>query len=117
MSDQTVGLPARKSRWSRTRALGRKWLHDFELRPASAWAVVSVLGLVLARCFWLDEGSLSNILFTAAVTGALVGFVVHDLSGRVSASGSDTDAIERRMLSVVQTAYTLLRTNRIAKKP
>ena len=76
MSDQTVGLPAIKSRWSRTRALRRKWLYDLELRPASAWAVVSVLALLLASYFWLDEGNPSNILFTAAVTGALVGFVV-----------------------------------------
>jgi hypothetical protein len=43
------------------------------------------------------------------------GFVVHDLSGRVAASGDDADAIERRLLSIVQTAYTLLRTNRIAR--
>jgi phosphoglycerol transferase MdoB-like AlkP superfamily enzyme len=45
------------------------------------------------------------------------GFVIHDLSGRVSASGTDPDGIERRLLSTVQTAYTLLRTNRVAKKP
>jgi phosphoglycerol transferase MdoB-like AlkP superfamily enzyme len=76
MSDQTVGLPARKSRWSRTRALGRKWLLEWELHPASAWAVVGVLSMLLGRHFWLDEGSLSNILFTAGVTAALVAFVV-----------------------------------------
>src|SRR5262245_5327241 len=76
MSDQTVGLPARNSRWSRTRALSRRWLGDRELRPASAWAVVAVLGGLLARYFWLDEGSAGNILFTAAVTGALMAFVV-----------------------------------------
>src|SRR5215510_14219926 len=76
MSDQTVGLPARNSRWSRTRALSRRWLIDLELRPASAWAVVAVLGLLLARYFWLDEGSPANFLFTAAVTGALLAFVV-----------------------------------------
>jgi phosphoglycerol transferase MdoB-like AlkP superfamily enzyme len=76
MSDQTVGLPARKSRWSRTRALGRKWLLELELRPTSAFLVIAVLGVVLAHYFWLDEGSPSNMLFTAAVTGALIAFVV-----------------------------------------
>src|SRR5215468_8973841 len=76
MSDQTVGLPARNSRWSRTRALSKRWLGDRELRPASAWAVVAALGGLLARYFWLDEGSAANILFTAAVTGALIAFVV-----------------------------------------
>ena len=45
------------------------------------------------------------------------GTVIHDLSGRVSATGSDPDAIERRLLSTAQTAYTLLRTNKIARKP
>src|SRR5262245_2993729 len=76
MSDQSVGLPARKSRWSRTCALGRKWLIDLELHPTSAWAVVGLLGMVLARHFWLEEGSPSNIFFTAAVTCMLVAFVV-----------------------------------------
>src|SRR5258705_1701405 len=76
MSDQTVGLPARKSRWSRTRALGGKRLLDWELRPASAWAVVGVISMLLARYFWLDEGSPANVLFTAAVSGTLVAFVV-----------------------------------------
>ncbi|HJZ29744.1 MAG TPA: sulfatase-like hydrolase/transferase [Hyphomicrobiaceae bacterium] len=76
MSEQTVGLPARKSRWSRSRALGRKWLLELELRPLSAWIVVSLLALMLAHYFWLDEGSAANILFTAAVTAGLIAFVV-----------------------------------------
>ena len=41
------------------------------------------------------------------------GFVLHSLDRRVQGSG-DADAIERRLLSVVQTAYGLLRTNRVA---
>ena len=45
------------------------------------------------------------------------GTVVHDLSSRVTATGSDPEGMERRLLSTVQTAYTLLRTNRVAKKP
>ncbi|HEX2338030.1 MAG TPA: sulfatase, partial [Hyphomicrobiaceae bacterium] len=76
MSDQTVGLPARKSRWSRTCALARRWLVDLELRPASAWAVVAVLSGMLARYFWSDEGSPANVLFTAAVTWTLIACVV-----------------------------------------
>ena len=43
------------------------------------------------------------------------GLVLHSLAGRVLASGESTDAIERRLLSVTQAAYTLLRTNRIAR--
>jgi phosphoglycerol transferase MdoB-like AlkP superfamily enzyme len=42
------------------------------------------------------------------------GHVLHSLDGRVQGSG-DVDAIERRLLSVTQAAYTLLRSNRLAK--
>jgi len=44
------------------------------------------------------------------------GFVLHSLEGRVQGSG-DADAIERRLLSVTQAAYTLLRSNRLARRP
>ena len=117
MSDQTVGLPARKSRWSRTRALGRKWLFDLELRPTSAWAVVTVLGGVLARYFWLDEGGAANILFTAAVTGALIGGVVL-LSRRVLFASVLVSAliimvvavaaVKRSIMNMVVHAYDLV---------
>jgi phosphoglycerol transferase MdoB-like AlkP superfamily enzyme len=47
------------------------------------------------------------------------GFVLHSQAGRVSgkaAGGSgELDAIERRLLSVTQAAYTLLRSNRLAR--
>src|SRR5262249_7166930 len=76
MSEQTVALPARRSRGSRSRAFGRRWLPELELRPLSAWIVVSLLALMLAHYFWLDEGSAANILFTAAVTAGLIAFVV-----------------------------------------
>jgi hypothetical protein len=114
MSDQTVGLPARKSRWSRTLALGRKWLIDLELHPTSAWVAVGVLGLVLARHFWLDEGSASNIFFTAAVTLMLVAFVVV-LSRRVLfamvlvsaliAVVVTVAAVKRSLMNMVMHAY------------
>jgi len=44
------------------------------------------------------------------------GTVLHSLEGRVQGSG-DADAIERRLLSVTQAAYTLLRSNRLARRP
>jgi len=56
------------------------------------------------------------------VQGSLVlrvedgGSVLHSLEGRVQGSG-DADAIERRLLSVTQAAYTLLRGNRLARRP
>ncbi|HVR86118.1 MAG TPA: LTA synthase family protein [Planctomycetota bacterium] len=59
------------------------------------------------------------------VQGSLVlrveerGFVLHSLDDRVAAEaepGSSVDAIERRLLSVIQAAYTLLRENRLARR-
>lgn len=47
------------------------------------------------------------------------GFVLHDLTRRVEegsfVTGGSPEAIERRLLSLVQTGYTLLRTNRISR--
>lgn len=43
------------------------------------------------------------------------GFVLHSLAGRSLASGAASDVIERRLLSVTQAAYTLLRTNRLSR--
>ena len=42
------------------------------------------------------------------------GFVLHSLTDRVLSTG-DANAIERRLLSLIQTSFTLLRTNRIAR--
>ncbi len=47
------------------------------------------------------------------------GFVLHSLSERVlgrAEAGTDLDAIERRLLSVTQAAYGLLRANRLARR-
>ena len=44
------------------------------------------------------------------------GYVLHSLESRVQGSG-DADAIERRLLSVTQAGYTLLRSNRLARRP
>jgi phosphoglycerol transferase MdoB-like AlkP superfamily enzyme len=44
------------------------------------------------------------------------GYVLHSLESRVQGSG-DVEAIERRLLSVTQAGYTLLRNNRLARRP
>lgn len=55
------------------------------------------------------------------VQGSLVlrveenGFVLHSLADRVQSAGAASDLLERRLLSVTQAAYTLLRTNRMAR--
>ena len=68
MTDQTLGFPSRKGRLARLRAFAAALLDRTELRPRSAWAISGLIIAVLGRYFWIDEGFLANILFTAAVT-------------------------------------------------
>jgi phosphoglycerol transferase MdoB-like AlkP superfamily enzyme len=98
-----------------------------ERRVGSQLDVIPTLAQMLA---WeTPQAALGTSLFdgplwgrgAVCVEGNLVlrvedsGYVLHDLSGRVAESGDDADGIERRLLSVAQVAYTLLRTNRIAR--
>src|SRR5262245_34922133 len=76
MTDQTVGLPALPARPGYLRALAARATLRGELRPARAWAVSVVLVALMAGHVWNDEGELPNILFTFAVTGALIAFVL-----------------------------------------
>ena len=46
------------------------------LRPRAAWIVAGLIVAILMRHFWLDEGTLPNILFTAGVTLALIALAV-----------------------------------------
>jgi hypothetical protein len=41
------------------------------------------------------------------------GWVTHDLKGRLSSGGKNVDAIEKRLLSVLQSGVTLLSKNRL----
>jgi phosphoglycerol transferase MdoB-like AlkP superfamily enzyme len=72
MTDQTLGLPTGTPRSAGFRARAALLLKRFELRPATAWGIAALLLALLARHFWRDEGEFANILFTAAVTLALV---------------------------------------------
>ena len=76
MTDQTIGLPGAPAKWGRLRALAARLLRRSELRPATAWMVVALVAAVIGRHFWRDEGEFANILFTAAVTLALVAIVM-----------------------------------------
>ena len=76
MTDQTVGLPTGRPRSARLRSLAANVLRRIELRPTTSWAVSALIGAVLMRYFWTDEGELPNILFTAAVTATLVALLV-----------------------------------------
>jgi hypothetical protein len=70
MTDQILGFPRKRAGLTWLRPLGR-----LELRPGTAWVVAALIAALLARQFWVDEGSLANVLFTAAVTLAVAAFV------------------------------------------
>jgi phosphoglycerol transferase MdoB-like AlkP superfamily enzyme len=76
MTDQTIGLPGLPAKKGRLRALAACLRRPRELRPGTVWTIVAVLALLIGRHFWRDEGELANILFTVAVTGGLVAFVM-----------------------------------------
>ena len=76
MTGQTLGLPTIKGRSARLRAFAADLLARFELRPRSAWIIAALIVTALGRHFWIDEGYLPNILFTAAVTLALIALVL-----------------------------------------
>ncbi len=75
MTDQTIGLPIKKGRFARVRAFAAALLLHTELSPRTAWVVSTLIVAALGRYFWIDEGFLANILFTAAVTLALIAFL------------------------------------------
>jgi len=50
-------------------------LRRIELRPVTAWALSGFLLTGLMRHFWVDEGALPNVVFTAAVTLGLIAFL------------------------------------------
>src|SRR5437868_7087728 len=72
MTDHTLGLPTGGPRAARLRSSAAQLLRRIQLRPTTSWAVSALITSVLMRHFWVDEGTLPNILFTAAVTLALV---------------------------------------------
>jgi len=76
MTDQTLGLPTGRPRIGRLRSVAAQMLRRVELRPTTSWAIAGATGAILARHFWVDEGTLPNILFTAGVTLALIVLLV-----------------------------------------
>lgn len=70
MTDQSVGLPGIPAR--RIARLARRVVARDPARSDTAWLLVVLLGISLARYFWRDEGELANVLFTAGATGAIV---------------------------------------------
>jgi len=70
MTDQSVGLPGVPA--TRIARLARRVVPRAPAQPATAWLLVVLLAISLARYFWRDEGELANVLFTAGATGAIV---------------------------------------------
>src|SRR5262245_26716465 len=76
MTDQTVGLPTGAPAPTPLRSLAARLRRRVELRPRTAWIVAGLIVAILMRHFWLDEGTLPNILFTTGVTLSLIALLV-----------------------------------------
>jgi phosphoglycerol transferase MdoB-like AlkP superfamily enzyme len=76
MTEQTLGVPVGTPRIARLRSLAALLARSIELRPSTCWAVAALIVSGLTCRFWVDEGTLPNILFTAAVTLALIATVM-----------------------------------------
>jgi hypothetical protein len=76
MTEQSLGapLPTPRLAWLRSRLA--RVARRAELHPTTCWLAAGLIGAVLAHHFWIDEGWLPNILFTAAVTLALIALIV-----------------------------------------
>src|SRR5262245_26482144 len=72
MSDHSMGLPGAPATGVASRALATHWLPR-QLQVTTTWVAAAVLWTGMAVYFWQDEGE-GYVLYTAAVTAALVAF-------------------------------------------
>src|SRR5262245_43955241 len=82
MTDQTFGLPGVPATGGRLRPVAAHSRGRYQLRPAVVLLLAAFLSAGMLIHFWQDEGYFENILFTLAVTAALIAFLVL-LFGRV----------------------------------
>jgi phosphoglycerol transferase MdoB-like AlkP superfamily enzyme len=116
MTDQTVVYAKGLSRLSGLRALWALFFRPAPVRPTTAWAIAAFIATILMHQFWGNEGELSNIIFTAGVTMALVAFVVLIsrrvlfalvLTGALIATIAAAASVKRATMNMVVHAYDL----------
>jgi len=114
MTDRILGLPPKNLRLAKLRAIAGRYARGIELRPSTAWAIAALIAAVLARHFWLDEGLLPNILFTAAVTLGLIALIAlltrralfaTVLTGAMVALILGAASVKRAVMNMVVHAY------------
>src|SRR5262249_51893975 len=74
MTDGSLSLRRANLRFARLRGLLASYRRLLALSPPTAWAIAALIGALLLRHFWLDEGNFANILFTAAATLGIISF-------------------------------------------
>src|SRR5215475_14338046 len=117
MTDQTLGLPTGRPRTGRLRSAAAQMLRCVELRPTTSWAIATLIGAMLTRYFWVDEGAIPNILFTVGVTLALIVLLVL-LSQRVLFATTlvallvvlivAISSVKRAVMNMVMHAYDII---------
>src|SRR5262245_29502316 len=115
MTEQTVVFQ-KGSRLSGRRALQGLFFKPAPIRPTTAWGLAAVIAAGMIHQFWINEGELPNIIFTAGVTMALVAIVAVIsrrvlfslvLTAAVIATIAAAASVKRATMNMVVHAYDL----------
>jgi phosphoglycerol transferase MdoB-like AlkP superfamily enzyme len=115
MTEQTVVFQ-KGWRLSGRRALQGLIFKPAPIRPTTAWGLAAIIAAGMLHLFWINEGELPNIIFTAAVTMALVAIVAVIsrrvlfslvLTAAVIATIAAAASVKRATMNMVVHAYDL----------
>ncbi len=108
----SIGATRRRSTLLNTDDAARGWLS-----PAKSWSIAGLLAGLIAASFWVYEGLLLNVIFTAAITLALAATVVlatrRAMFAAVAVTGfvllvNGVAAAKLKMIGMVLHAYDLV---------
>lgn len=116
MAQQTVQVQA-APRLARLGTLVRAVRTGEKIHPETAYGVAALVLALILRHFWLDEGSLTNILFATGVTAGLIAVLLLTTRRVLFAVGVTaaivaliiaTSAAKQRIMNMVAHAYDLV---------
>ena len=119
MAQQTVqveAVPRLARLLARLGAITRAIRNGEKIRPETAYGLAMLIAALLARHFWLDEGTPANIVFTVGVTAAIVAVVAlisrrvlfaTAVAGAIVALIFATSAAKHRIMNMVVHAYDI----------
>jgi phosphoglycerol transferase MdoB-like AlkP superfamily enzyme len=116
MAEQTVQVPT-APRLARLGTFARAVRTGEKIRPETTYGLAALVVALLLRHFWLDEGTLTNILFVAGVTAGIIAVLLLASRRILFAVGVaalivglivTTSAAKQRIMNMVVHAYDLV---------